>query len=44
MLQIFKIVKTQQSTQNYITPDDEQKYGRKRLGQFLYHLDPTQEK
>ena len=32
MLQIIKTAKTQQSTQNYTTPDDDQKYGRKRLG------------
>ena len=29
---IIKTVKTQQSTQNYATHDDEQKYGHKRLG------------
>ena len=29
---MIKTVKTQQSTQNYTTPDDDQKYGRKRLG------------
>ena len=32
MLQIIKAVKTQPSTQKYTTPDDDQKYGRKRLG------------
>ena len=32
MLQIIKTVKTQLSTQNYTTPDDNQKYGRKCLG------------
>ena len=31
-LQIIKTVKAQQSTQNYTTLDDDQKYGRKRLG------------
>ena len=32
MLQIIKIAKTQQSTQNYTSPDDDQKYGQKRWG------------
>ena len=32
MQQIIKTVKIQQSTQNYTTPDDDQKYGRKFLG------------
>ena len=32
MLQIIKTVKTQLSTQNYTTPNSEQKYGQKRLG------------
>ena len=32
ILQIIKTVKTQQSTQNYTTPDDNQKYGWKHLG------------
>ena len=43
MLQIIKTLKIQQSTQNYSTPDDDQKYGRKRLGRkygtLFYHLD-----
>ena len=30
-LQIIKTVKTQQSTQNFTTPDDDQKYGQKCL-------------
>ena len=29
MLQIIKTVKTQKSTENYTTPDDDQKHGRK---------------
>ena len=29
---MIKTVKIQQSTQNFTTPDDDQKYGRKRLG------------
>ena len=36
MLQIIKNVKTQ--TENYTTPNDDQKYGQKHL-QFLYHQD-----
>ena len=32
MLQKIEIVKTQQSTQNYTTPDDDQKCGQKCLG------------
>ena len=31
-LQIIKTVKIQQATQNYTTPDDDQKDDRKRLG------------
>ena len=32
MLQIIKTIKTQTVKSNYSTPDDDQKYGRKRLG------------
>ena len=31
-LQIIKTVKSQQWTQNYTTPDDNQKYGQKYFG------------
>ena len=34
MLQIIKTVKTQQSTQNYTTPDNDQKHGQKHLGRI----------
>ena len=42
------MVKTQQSTQNYTIPSDDQKHGRKCLSkvmkQFFYHLDPDTRK
>ena len=48
MLQIIKTVKTQQLTQNYTTPDDDQKYGQKRLGRrygtIPFHLNPHTKK
>ena len=40
MQQIIKIVKTQQSSQNHTTPDNDQSAWAKDMGQFIYHLHP----
>ena len=48
MLQIIKTIKTQQSTQNYTTPNDNpsmvESAWAEDMGQFLYHLDPNTRK
>ena len=48
MLKIIQLVKPQQSTQKYTTPDDDKimikSAWAKDVGPFLYHLDPDTRK